>query len=119
MFELAQQHFHEGGGAAYLIAAVLSYLWFSLPFYVIAKRTGTPGAFLAFIPFLNILLMFAIARMSPLWILGLLVPFLNLFILALVWMEIARRRKRDAWVGLLIFVPLVNAFLPFYLAFID
>jgi hypothetical protein len=50
----------------------------------IGQRTGTPGAWWAWVPILNVLLMFKIAK-KPLWWLVLLpVPIANVYVLVKV-----------------------------------
>ncbi len=45
-----------------------------------------------------------------------LVPFVNLIIFILIWMDIAKILGKPAWLGILILVPFVNLAMMWYLA---
>jgi hypothetical protein len=118
MFELLAQHVHHGGGdGAEALLALISYLWFSFCLYTIAKRTDTEGAFFAFIPLLNIVLMLWIADYSLWWLLSALFPPVFLVVMTLVYMEICRRRGKASLLGLLFWIPIVHAVVLGWVAF--
>jgi len=94
-------------GLYVLVAACLS---------VIAKKTGTPDGWMAWIPVLNLLLMCRIARKPGWMLILLLIPLVNLVILVIVWMGIAEARGKSSAMGLLILVPVLNLLLPVMLA---
>lgn len=99
-----------------LIIALVLYVYTSWTLMVIAQKTNTPNAWLAWIPIGNLYLMTQIAQV-PWWTFLLIflswIPIIgSLGLMALViwwWWKIAERRNRPGWWGLLIgLVPLVN-----------
>jgi hypothetical protein len=46
-------------------------------------------------------------------------PIITMVISAILWMKIAEKRGRPAWLGILTVLPLVNFFIYGYLAFTD
>lgn len=85
--------------------------------YIIAKKTNTNNAWLAWIPIFNIFLMLKIARKPWWWIFGLLIPILNIVLSVIVWMQIAEERRRPRWWGLLMLISIVNFVIMYLLAF--
>ncbi|HYE65624.1 MAG TPA: DUF5684 domain-containing protein [Pyrinomonadaceae bacterium] len=99
-----------------LVLGFALYLYLGITLMLLARKTETPGAGLAWIPIANLFLMCRIARRPAWWGLLLLIPLLNLFFFALVWMSIAEVRGRPAWIGGLAVVPLIGLIVPLYLA---
>ena len=113
-----------------LIRAVSGILFALLCVYIplalatIAKKTNTGHGWWAWIPILNIVLTFKIARKPVWWI---VLPFITYFVLypgsqlslfvtcttslvllAVVWMNIAKARHRFKWLGLFVLIPIVG-----------
>jgi len=99
-----------------VVGGFLGYLYFSITLMVIARKSNTPNAWLAWIPIGNVFLMCAIGRRPGWWVLLMLIPFVNVFVGMMVWMSIAEARGKPAWAGALVFLPLVGLFVPIYLA---
>ncbi len=99
-----------------LISGVLFYGYYAITLMMIARKTKTPGAGLAWLPILNLFLMCQIGRRSGWWILLCLVPLINLFALAVIWMSIAEMSGKPAWIGAIAIIPLVGLLIPAYLA---
>ncbi|MFH1867499.1 MAG: DUF5684 domain-containing protein [Candidatus Omnitrophota bacterium] len=100
-----------------LILFGIIYTYFSLCLFMIARKAAPETAWLAWLPIINIFLMFSIAGRSYLLFILLFVPVVNILILALLWTGIAEACSKPAWVGLLMFIPVVNFFVLGYLAF--
>lgn len=119
------------------VVIVALYVLVSYSIMVIARKTGTPHAWLAWIPVANFFLLVSIARL-PIWygfipiILqalsggfrnerqGLsLISVLVAAFSAYVWMKISERRNHPWWVGLIALIPFGNIGVPVYLAFWD
>jgi hypothetical protein len=117
----------EAAGAAVIAVIVLFFLlfmgavyaYFALALSTIARKTHTPNTWLAWIPIANLILMINIAQKPVWWILLLFVPFVNLAIMVIVWMGIAKARGRPDWWGLFILAPIANFILPGVLAWTD
>lgn len=103
----------------FIIFWILAYAYFALCLQVIAKKTGTPNEWMAWIPIANIFLMVNVAKKPLWWILLLLIPLVNIVIAILLWMAIAEQRGKENWIGILIIVPVVGIAVPGYLAFFD
>ncbi len=93
------------------------YAWFALCLYLIAGKTGTRDAWLAWIPFANLYLMCKVAGLSGWWAILFFIPLVNLILVVVVWMNIARACNKPSWLGILMLVPLVNLVIPGALAF--
>ena len=93
------------------------YIWLALCLYIIANKTNTPNALLAWIPIANIYLMCKITREPGWWTILFFIPLINLVILIIVWMGIARVRNQPSWLGILMIIPGVNLIIPGVFAF--
>jgi hypothetical protein len=100
-----------------VVFALAMYIYMAVCFMKMAKKTGTPNAWLAWIPIANIILMIQIAKKPLWWIIMFFIPIANLIFGILLWMALAEAMKKPSWIGLLILVPIANIILPGYLAF--
>lgn len=100
----------------FLFVLFFFYIFFAVTLMVIAKRTRTPGAGMAWIPIANLFLMCRIARRPGWWALMCFVPILNLLFFAMLWMGIAEACGKSIFTGLFAIVPLVGLIVPAYLA---
>ncbi len=119
-----------------LILPVIFYLFTSIMFFLIAKKTNTSLPWLAFIPIANVILMLNIARKPIWWLLLMFLPIVSLaaplleaiiptdgilpvaivgvsFLVSIVaWflvnLGIARARGKSAIWGVLLFIPCTN-----------
>lgn len=96
---------------------VLTYVYMALTLQFIATKTGTPDAWMAWVPILNVFLMCKIAGKPGWWVVLFFIPFVNLVMTVLVWMGIAEARHKPAWLGVLMLVPIANIVIPAHLAF--
>ena len=99
-----------------LIIGLALYIYSALALMKIAQRTGTPNAWLAWIPIGNMYLMTQVAKV-PWWtFLGIFLAWIpivgSLIILGLLiwwWYKIAERMGKPAWWGIMIaIVPIAN-----------
>lgn len=97
---------------------VLAFL-FCYPVFLIAKKTGTPYPYFAFIPILNLYLLCKIAGRPAWWVIMYILPFLNLIIDIIVWVDIAKVRQKPMWLGILSVVPILNLCMIWYVALSD
>ena len=110
-----------GGGAAIfggmmaIISVVLGlgmYIYTSLALMTIAKRLNYENGWFAWIPILNIVLIFKMGDMNPLLVLLMLIPGLGGLALAIIaiiaLMNICEKRGYDRLLGLLTIIPLAN-----------
>lgn len=106
--------------AAYLsifvLFGIIAYVYTAFALMTIANKTGTPNAWLAWIPFANLYLMTQIAQV-PWWtlivfIVGAMIPFLNFVVIIGLsiwwWWKIAEARGKPGWWSILMMVPIVN-----------
>lgn len=105
-----------GSLVAILVGNVLLYVYFGVTLMVIARKTNTRNAWLAWIPIGNIFLMCSAGRRPAWWVLLLLIPVVNLVVVAILWMSIAEVRGKAPWTGVLVLVPVVGLLVPAYLA---
>jgi len=103
-----------GTGLAVLFAL---YVYCCLTLHLIARKTNTPRAWLAWIPIAQIVLLLLIAEKPLWWLILLLIPGVNIIFVILVWMSIVRRRGKPGWLGALLIIPPVNLAILGYLAF--
>ena len=95
------------------------YIYFALTLMVTANKLGVKNAWFAWIPILNIILMFQCAGLSPWLFLPMLIPFVNIILLVYAYMKIAERRGFESWLGILMILPVANLIIPGYLAWAE
>lgn len=100
-----------------ILTNVLIYLYFGITLMVIARKTNTPNSWMAWIPIANLFLMCKIGRRSYGCVPLLLIPIVNLVVVAILWMSIAEAREQPSWIGALILIPGIGLLIPLYLAF--
>jgi len=103
----------------YLLFYLLFYIYFAFCLQTLAKKTNTENGWLAWIPIANIVLTINIAKRPLWWIVLILVPIVNIVAGIILWMDIAERRGKEKWIGILLIVPFVGIAVPGYLAFFD
>lgn len=86
------------------------YLYFCFAQFKIAQKLGTPNAFFAFVPILQTWQLVTMAGKSALWFVGCLVPFVNVIIFAVLWMEVAKNVNKSPAIGILNIFPFINLF---------
>ncbi len=101
----------------FLFLALVCYVFFAICLMKIAKKTGTKDRWFAWIPILNVLLMLRIAQKPLWWFFLFLIPPINIAIMIVVWMAMAKAVKKPDWLGILMIVPIANLVVPAYLAF--
>lgn len=102
---------------ALMVIFVVTYIYFALCLYFIAKKTQTRHAWLAWIPVADIFLMCSAGRIRFWWLLLLLVPPVNIFMVFFVWYKVIKARGKPWWLLILSVVPIVNYVAMGYLAF--
>ena len=95
------------------------YIYFALTLMVTANKLGVKNAWFAWIPILNIILMFQCAGLSPWLFLLMFIPLINIILLVYAYMKIAERRGFESWLGILMIVPIANLIIPGYLAWAE
>lgn len=109
-----------GGTAAALISLVVwaaIYVYFSFCFMTIANKTGTDGAWMAWVPIVQIYLMCKVGDKPGWWLIMFFIPLINIVFAILLFMAVAEARGKPGWIGVLMIVPFVNFIIPGYLAF--
>lgn len=96
---------------------VAFYAYLAICLMLVAKKTATSGGWMAWVPLLNIFLMCKVAGKSGLWIILLLLPFVNIIAIILLWAAIAERLGKPAWWGILMLIPIANLIIMGILAF--
>lgn len=92
------------------------YAFVCCPWMIIARKLGLAG-WLAWIPIIQIFLLFRMANRPLWWIFFLLIPIINILIAIMLWMDIAKRFNKSVLLGILMIVPILNLLIPWYLAF--
>ena len=101
----------------WMFSSLAAYVFFAFALIFIAKKTKTPDSWMAWVPILNLYLMCKIAGKSGLWIIFLLIPFVNIIGVVLIWAAIAEKLGKPAWWGILMLVPIANLVIIAILAF--
>ncbi len=101
------------------LASIAVYVWVALCLYIIAKKTNTENAWLAWIPVGNIILACQIAGKPWWWVFLFLIPIANIVFGIIVMWKICEARGKPGWLSLLMFVPVANLVIPGVLAFSD
>ncbi len=110
----------SGEGLLNSIIAIACYLFGSYCFYKIYQKLGEPNAWFAWIPILNVWIMYKAGGQSPWWIIGLFIPLINfvaLVFLIIALINIIKKLGKNPWLIVLMIIPLINFVLLYYLAF--
>ena len=102
-----------------IIGYLAVYVWVALCLHIIANKTKTPNAWLAWIPIANLYLMCKVAGRPGWWTILFFIPLVNIIIAIIIWMAIAQARNKPSWLGILMIIPLANLIIPGILAFSD
>ena len=101
--------------AAYLVFALIVYLYVALAQFYTAKKTKTENRWLAFIPIANVYLLTQMAGVSGWWtliVLASIIPFIGGLAVAVaaIWMywKVAEEIGKPGWTSILLIVPIVN-----------
>lgn len=100
-----------------LVILVIAYIYFALCLYFIAKKTQTKNEWLAWVPIAQLFMMCDIGKIRFWWLLLLLVPPVNIFMVFFIWYKVIKARGKPGWLVALLVVPLVNYAVMGYLAF--
>ena len=101
----------EALGMFFWIITVVTYVYFTYTQFLCAKKCGNESnAYLAFIPIANIVLLCQMAGKPMWWCFLLLVPFVNVVIYTMMWIEIAKKCGHGGIWGFLVIVPFINFF---------
>lgn len=107
------------GSALYLFLMLGLYVTQAVALMTIANKTGTPNAWFAWVPILNIILMLQIAELELWYIVLCFIPCVNLAVYIYIWWKVAERRGKPGPIALAMLIPVVNFFVPLYIAFSD
>lgn len=106
---------YDGGAAASMIGMVgwlfilAIYAYFSFTMYKIACKTGwNSQAWWAWVPFLSGLLMLKCASKPMWWFILLMIPVVNIVVIAMVWIEIAKATRNAPFWGIMMLLPFIN-----------
>ncbi len=96
---------------------IISYFLGAIIWFKIAQKTGTPNAWMAFIPILNVILFFNCGGRSGWWLLSALIFPLFIIMTIVNLVSVFQRCGRSGWWVLTIFVPIVLLIMMFVIAF--
>jgi len=102
---------YDGGGfgAVMWLIILAAYLYFAYAQFKVAQKTGhSESAWWAFIPFLNTFLLIKMANKPMYWFLFCLVPVVNIYIFAVLWIDVAKACSQPAVWGFLTILPFIN-----------
>ena len=97
--------------ASFMIILVLfavTYVYFSLCLYLIAKKLNVSAPWTAWVPIVNIWTILQAAGKPCWWVLLFFIPLVGLIVIVYVWMCIVENLGRNKWLGLLLLIPIVS-----------
>ncbi len=100
-----------------LVVSLVGYIYWCYCGYRIAQRTNTPDAWMAFVPILNLFLALRVAKKPWWYFLLLLIPLVNIVVVIMIAIGIAKSCGKSTLVGVLLCIPLVQLFVVGHLAF--
>jgi hypothetical protein len=103
------------GGLGCVLEIVL-YCYFAFATMTIAKKTGTPNEWMAWVPIANLVLLVQMAQKETWWVVLFFIPIANIVVSILCYNAIAVRLGKPEWIGWLTLVPCVGFVVPGYLA---
>jgi len=87
-----------GMSGGFLVIQIAFYVLFAYSLFTLAKKLGEQYAWMAWVPVLNIVLIFRMAKMSLWWIVGLFVPFFNIYVIVKAMHNgISKRTGHGGW----------------------
>ena len=107
----------QSGGGWILFFWVAFYLYFGYTQYRIAQKVGHQSPWWAWVPILNFFQQIQMAGKEWYWFLFCLIPVVNIFAIAAMWMEIAKNCRQSAAWGIMAIIPFINFIAWGYLAF--
>jgi hypothetical protein len=106
-----------GFGLGFLLIVVVAYLFACYLLKRICERAGGEPGILIWIPILQFIPLLQAAGMSLLWIIGFLIPLVNIVGGIMLWANLHIKMGKNPWLTVLIFIPFVNFIYLIYLAF--
>lgn len=111
-----------------VVTITVALIYSAICLQIIARKTGTPNGWMAWIPIANLFLACNIGSVRYLWLLLLLTGFVpvvgallasicDIFLFGFIWYRIALARGKEGWIGAITIIPLVGLFTMGYLAF--
>jgi len=104
-------------GMMSLVFMVAIYAFFAVCLQTIAKKTETEKDWMAWVPFLNLVLLLKVANKPMWWIVLFFIPIVNFVSAIVIMMSVAERREKPSWVGALVVIPFFGVAVIPYLAF--
>ncbi|MCU0770846.1 MAG: DUF5684 domain-containing protein [Verrucomicrobia bacterium] len=101
-------------GVAILLAI---HLFFSFCLKLIVEKTGNEPGFMVWLPVFQVFPMLRAAGMSGWWVLGMLIPLVNIIVQILWCVKIVQARGKSFWVTIFLILPGPNVLAFLYLAF--
>ncbi len=101
----------QGGGIGAITWLIILaiYLYFAYCQFKIAQKVGQNStAWWAFIPVLNIFQWIQLAGRPWYWFIFCLIPFVNIIIMAVLWIDVARACNQSPLLGILMILPFLN-----------
>lgn len=103
------------------IISIVGYLAVAFSLFTLAQKQSTPNAWFAFVPILQLVLLFQMVEM-PVWYVALiLIPCIGWIALwvfyMMAWMKLAERNGKPGFFGILCGVPLLGIIFPPIIAF--
>ncbi len=98
---------------------LLAYVLIGISLYTLGQKAGSEHAWFAWVPILNLVLLFELADKELWYLILMLIPCVNVFVFISAWWAIAEKRGKPGPVALLFLVPCVGFFAPLWIAFSD
>ncbi|HLP87164.1 MAG TPA: DUF5684 domain-containing protein [Nostocaceae cyanobacterium] len=122
VYLLAQSE--QGGSAGLSIANLLfslfGYIFGSYCMQKIFDKVGEENSWFAWIPILNVWIMYKAGDKSPWWIIGFIIPFVNIVaavIYIMAFVNVIKKINKNPWLLLLLIIPIVNFVVLYNFAF--
>ncbi len=109
-----------GIGIGIFVVYIAIWVFFAFCMAKLGEKLGQPfgtGFIMSIIPIVNFIFLLQLAKKPLWWIILMIIPIVNIVILAIVWMSICEQRGKPKWWGLLMFVPIANLVVFLMLAF--
>jgi len=84
------------------------YVYFSFCLFTIAKKVNHESPWWAFVPVLNVVQIIQMASKPLYWFIFLFVPIVNIVVIAMLWIEVAKAREKSPIWGILMLLPFLN-----------
>ncbi len=106
---------HIEMGTREIVGGLVLYIYLAYTMMILAHRLHAKDVWMAWLPIANLYLLTRMAHRQWWWVIGFFIPYVNFFVIGLLWSEIAQRFGKNPWIGAAMVLPVIGIAVPGYL----